>query len=490
MVQPDFVKSSGSLLSGTNAMTVSEHAEYRVAVYACISVLVGMLLVLLVYVACSRRYKLNWFERTVLQTAKEVEEPVLEADLSEVVLEGALATPRSASSQGSSVGKFFDAPQTTTEFWVPPSLQRQASICQSDILDMSGDDSLPATPSTPLGNIVVSPFALQQSPDKNVAMVRYVQPTAGVTSIRPKRTSMHTKLDHTKINAAIYQKPLVKTPSIPEDMKGSIQFTLSYDPHLSLLVVHIIQARDLVARDFSGTADPYAKVRLLPDHKSFRHSRILKKTLNPYFEEDFAFEVAPTEISIRILEILIYDFDQYSRHQCMGCVQLPLDRIDLSEKVTLWKGILPCQEKDEKAELGDIMFSLGYLPSAERLTVVVLKARNLRAVDEAKNTSDVYVKVSVMQNDRRIKKKKTATQRGTLNPVFNEALTFSLSKDSLKSVILEFAVLHDNILGQNDQALGRVLISSETKGEEGEHFRDMLASKTAVARWHSLSDPQ
>ena len=29
-------------------------------------------------------------------------------------------------------------------------------------------------------------------------------------------------------------------------------------------------------------------------------------------------------------------------------------------------------------DLGDIMFSLSYLPTAERLTIVIVKARNLR----------------------------------------------------------------------------------------------------------------
>ena len=38
-----------------------------------------------------------------------------------------------------------------------------------------------------------------------------------------------------------------------------------------------------------------------------------------------------------------------------------------------------CQN-DETPDLGDLMFSLAYLPSAERLTVVILKARNLRAI--------------------------------------------------------------------------------------------------------------
>lgn len=96
------------------------------------------------------------------------------------------------------------------------------------------------------------------------------------------------------------------------------------------------------------------------------------------------------------------------------------------------------------------------------------------------------MKVSILYNGRRIKKKRTATERGNLNPVFNEALTFSLSKDILKTVTFELAVLHDNILGQNNQILGHVLVNGQAKGEEGQHFRDMLTSKTAVARWHTL----
>ena len=38
-------------------------------------------------------------------------------------------------------------------------------------------------------------------------------------------------------------------------------------------------------------------------------------------------------------------------------------------------------------DLGDLMFSLAYLSSAERLTVVVMKARNLRCIEENKNTA-------------------------------------------------------------------------------------------------------
>lgn len=41
------------------------------------------------------------------------------------------------------------------------------------------------------------------------------------------------------------------------------------------------QANDLQPRDFSGTADPYAKIRLLPDKINFWQTKIHKRTLNP-----------------------------------------------------------------------------------------------------------------------------------------------------------------------------------------------------------------
>lgn len=43
--------------------------------------------------------------------------------------------------------------------------------------------------------------------------------------------------------------------------------------------------------------------------------------------------------------------------------------------------------------LGELMFSLSYLPTAERLTLVVVKARNLRGVNPS--PGDFFVKVNV-----------------------------------------------------------------------------------------------
>lgn len=66
------------------------------------------------------------------------------------------------------------------------------------------------------------------------------------------------------------------------------------------------------------------------------------------FDEDFVFEVRPAALSRRTLEIILYDFDAYSRHHSIGGIKLPLSDVDLSEKVTVWKGLGPCAEPDSK----------------------------------------------------------------------------------------------------------------------------------------------
>lgn len=93
------------------------------------------------------------------------------------------------------------------------------------------------------------------------------------------------------------------------------------------------------------------------------------------------------------------------------------------------------------------MVSMSFLPSAERLTVVLIKARNLRVVDDSRNASDPYVKVSLIHAGKKIKKRKTGVYRNTVCPTFNEALTFDISKDILKNCIIEFCVFHDSLLG-------------------------------------------
>lgn len=51
--------------------------------------------------------------------------------------------------------------------------------------------------------------------------------------------------------------------------------------------------------------------------------------------------------------------------------------------------------------------------------------------------ADPFVKVYLLINGKRVKKKKTAPRKGSCNPVWNEALIFSLSASNLPNAAIE-----------------------------------------------------
>lgn len=54
---------------------------------------------------------------------------------------------------------------------------------------------------------------------------------------------------------------------------------------------------------------------------------------------------------------------------------------------------------------------------------------------------DPYVKVSLMCEGRRLKKRKTTTKKNTLNPVYNEAIIFDIPPENVDQVSLCIAVM-------------------------------------------------
>ena len=64
-----------------------------------------------------------------------------------------------------------------------------------------------------------------------------------------------------------------------------------------------------------------------------------------------------------------------------------------------------------------------------------------RSVSLTRVSSDPYVKVSLMCSGKRLKKRKTTRKRGTLQPVYNEALVFDVPPDSAEVVGLLIAVV-------------------------------------------------
>ncbi|KPP77845.1 synaptotagmin I-like [Scleropages formosus] len=176
-----------------------------------------------------------------------------------------------------------------------------------------------------------------------------------------------------------------------QEKLGKLQYSLDYNFTENQLIVGIIQAAELPAMDMGGTSDPYVKVYLLPDKKKKFETKVHRKTLNPTFNEQFIFklrtylppppcQVPYTELGGKTLVMTVYDFDRFSKHDAIGDVKVPMNKVDFSHVTEEWRD-LESAEKEEQEKLGDICFSLRYVPTAGKLTVVILEAKNLKKMD-------------------------------------------------------------------------------------------------------------
>ena len=147
-------------------------------------------------------------------------------------------------------------------------------------------------------------------------------------------------------------------------------------------------------------------------------------------------------------------FDRYSRDDVIGEVMLELESLDLTSPVPISREITPRSFKLKSQGRGEILVSLCYQPAANRITVVVLKARNLPKMDIT-GLSDPYVKIYLLYNDQRIAKKKTHVKKRTLNPVFNESFVFELPhlEEGLKNISLEFMLLDWDRVTKNEVSI-------------------------------------
>ncbi|XP_049639449.1 synaptotagmin-1 isoform X1 [Suncus etruscus] len=269
-----------------------------------------------------------------------------------------------------------------------------------------------------------------------------------------------------------------------EEKLGKLQYSLDYDFQNNQLLVGIIQAAELPALDMGGTSDPYVKVFLLPDKKKKFETKVHRKTLNPVFNEQFTFKVPYSELGGKTLVMAVYDFDRFSKHDIIGEFKVPMNTVDFGHVTEEWRD-LQSAEKEEQEKLGDICFSLRYVPTAGKLTVVILEAKNLKKMDVG-GLSDPYVKIHLMQNGKRLKKKKTTIKKNTLNPYYNESFSFEVPFEQIQKVQVVVTVLDYDKIGKND-AIGKVFVGYNSTGAELRHWSDMLANpRRPIAQWHTL----
>ncbi|XP_020486345.1 synaptotagmin-2 isoform X2 [Labrus bergylta] len=269
-----------------------------------------------------------------------------------------------------------------------------------------------------------------------------------------------------------------------EEKLGKLQYSIDYDFENTKLTVGILQAADLMSMDSGGTSDPYVKVQLLPEKKKKYDTKVHKKTLNPVFNESFVFKVPYEELGGKTLSMSVFDYDRFSKHDVIGEVKIAMNTIDLARPIEEWRD-LESADQEEPEKLGDICISLRYVPTAGKLTVCILEAKNLKKMD-ACGLSDPYVKIQLLQGGKRLKKKKTTVKKNTLNPYYNESFSFEIPLEQMQKILVAVTVFDYDKIGKND-AIGKIFVGSKASGLGLKHWSDMLANpRRPIAQWHPL----
>ncbi|CAH0385558.1 unnamed protein product [Bemisia tabaci] len=322
------------------------------------------------------------------------------------------------------------------------------------------------------------------------------QPSAeGVVAVK-----MHTENECVPLPPKEETEPSEKSKVLQEQngsgKLGQLFFKLRYKKEKSILIVSVLKCRNLPAKDAStGNCDPYIKLQLLPDKQHKVKTRVLRKTRNPIYDEDFTFYgINTNQLQSITLHFAVLSFDRYSRDDIIGEVFAPLSSIDLAhlenQQISLCRDIQPRSMKIRSQGRGELLVSLCWQPAANRITVVVLKARNLPKMDVT-GLADPYVKMYLLYNGQRVAKKKTHVKKRTLNPVFNESFVFEIPNgaDSLANISLEFLLLDWDRVTKNE-VIGRLeLGGAKNTGPALHHWNEVCNSpRRQIAEWHKLRE--
>uniref|UniRef100_A0A8B9QUL5 Synaptotagmin 8 n=1 Tax=Anas platyrhynchos TaxID=8839 RepID=A0A8B9QUL5_ANAPL len=235
------------------------------------------------------------------------------------------------------------------------------------------------------------------------------------------------------------------------------------------LKVGVKQAADLKAMDNGGTSDPYVIVYLTSDMRKKYETKVYRKTLSPVFNESFTFQLPQAEVSESTLVMQIHDFNRFAKHDTIGEVRLPLASVDLQHVIEQWSDLAMASKQER---LGDICFSLRYCPQH-------------RQADGA-HPGNPFVKVHLILNRKKWKKKTTSVKKNTLSPYFNEVFVFEVPFNQIQNVDVVISVWDYDRVTKNEP-IGKLFLGCRATGNQLRHWSDMLANpRRPLAQWHSL----
>ncbi|XP_035290593.1 synaptotagmin-like protein 2 isoform X14 [Anguilla anguilla] len=283
------------------------------------------------------------------------------------------------------------------------------------------------------------------------------------------------------------------------EVKGTIQFALSYVQKLGELHVFVVRCRDLAVADTKkNRSDPYVKSYLLPDKAKLgkKKTTVKKKTLNPIYNEILRYKIDVKTLKSHTLNLSVWHHNSFGKNSFLGEVDFKLSEWDLTNThmndFTL-KGKSPSglQPTDHR---GEIRVALRFLqqgshgkrtPKTGLVQIFVKDCKNLPFIRGA--VIDPFVKCYVLPDTSRKSRQKSRVLRKTANPVFNHTMVYDgFRAEDLEEACVELTVWdHDRL---NNHFLGGVRLSLGTGRSHGAVVDWMDSNAAEAMLWKQMME--
>ncbi|XP_038825657.1 synaptotagmin-13-like [Salvelinus namaycush] len=263
-----------------------------------------------------------------------------------------------------------------------------------------------------------------------------------------------------------------------------LHFSLTYYTDQNELHITVIEAEHLSVG--SGCEGYVAGVLTLAAGQREAQTSSRRLTSHTRWEEGLVFSLPGGYEVEGEVALSLHGCDQFSQNTNLGDMRFKLVDVGMMSNADCWVDLQA--PKQDVQSVGELLLSISYLPAANRLGVVVMKARGLQS-DKLKDSIDLSVKLVLKHQTTKLKKKKqTRRVKHKMNPVWNEMMMLEVPRELLSKSSLDLEVL--NQAGPVEQeSLGCCQLGLQASNTGLQHWQQMLDNpRKQIAMWHPLYD--
>jgi len=266
---------------------------------------------------------------------------------------------------------------------------------------------------------------------------------------------------------------------------GSMTFRLKYNQSTEILTVKVIESNDIPVRDLSGHSYSFVEVKLLPLHKDspveYKTALVRPATFNPSFGDGFTFCIPQKEAKQQKLCLTQYEKNRFSQKDGIGQIEMDLKSVLTTKEEEYIKKLYPYDPLiGVEKETGAVYLSMELDRDIWELKIEIEEA-DILPEDEDKEKCTSYVTLGFVDKEgKRLEKRKTNTCPGTLQPEFDEVITFSVPDGSLLDTQILIKLKSKRFLLPS-KLIGQFIITHES-----ESWKKLLEDNALKARWFQM----